>query len=99
MAKQYGIDAFCYYHYWFAGKELLERPFKEVVDSGANCKIAGNGGIEARRGPRIAVSCPFQHPLGHIPLGRHGFIQFPSKRTSSPDGVYRFAQGARRLIE
>ncbi|CDH43068.1 glycosyltransferase WbsX family protein [Candidatus Contendibacter odensensis] len=34
MARQYGIDAFCYYHYWFAGKELLERPFKEVLASG-----------------------------------------------------------------
>lgn len=34
MAKQYGIEAFCYYHYWFAGKELLERPFREVVASG-----------------------------------------------------------------
>lgn len=34
MAKDYGIEGFCYYHYWFAGKELLERPFKEVLDSG-----------------------------------------------------------------
>lgn len=34
MAKQYGIEAFCYYRYWFAGKELLERPFKEVLASG-----------------------------------------------------------------
>ncbi|MBK1617416.1 lipopolysaccharide biosynthesis protein [Lamprobacter modestohalophilus] len=34
LAKQHGIEAFCYYHYWFAGKELIERPFKEVVASG-----------------------------------------------------------------
>jgi lipopolysaccharide biosynthesis protein len=35
MAKAYGIEAFCYYHYWFGhGRELLERPFKEVVASG-----------------------------------------------------------------
>ena len=31
MAKEYGIEAFCYYHYWFAGKRLLERPFNEVL--------------------------------------------------------------------
>lgn len=34
MAKEYGIEAFCYYHYWFAGKRLLERPFNEVLQSG-----------------------------------------------------------------
>ena len=34
MAKEYGIEAFCYYHYWFAGKRLLERPFAEVLQSG-----------------------------------------------------------------
>lgn len=35
MAKAYGIDAFCYWHYWFGnGKRLLERPFNEVVESG-----------------------------------------------------------------
>ncbi len=34
MAREYGIDAFCYYHYWFAGKRLLERPFNEVLESG-----------------------------------------------------------------
>jgi lipopolysaccharide biosynthesis protein len=34
MAREYGIEAFCYYHYWFAGKRLLERPFDEVLKSG-----------------------------------------------------------------
>lgn len=35
LAKQAGITAFCYYHYWFGeGKQLLERPLEEVVKSG-----------------------------------------------------------------
>ncbi len=34
LAKSYGIDAFCYYHYWFNGKMLLEAPFNEVLSSG-----------------------------------------------------------------
>ena len=35
LAKEYGIDAFCYWHYWFgAGKRLLNLPFDEVVKSG-----------------------------------------------------------------
>lgn len=34
LAREYGIEAFCYYHYWFAGKRILERPFNEVLQSG-----------------------------------------------------------------
>ena len=33
LAKEAGIEAFCYYHYWFGGKQLLERPLNEVVQS------------------------------------------------------------------
>ncbi len=35
MAKKYGIEGFCYWHYWFGdGKRLLEMPFNEVLVSG-----------------------------------------------------------------
>lgn len=34
MAKAYGIYGFCYWHYWFAGRQILERPLKEVVSQG-----------------------------------------------------------------
>ena len=33
LAGRYGIDGFCYYHYWFHGRRLLERPFNEILDS------------------------------------------------------------------
>jgi lipopolysaccharide biosynthesis protein len=34
LALHYGIQGFCYYHYWFKGQRLLERPFNEVLGSG-----------------------------------------------------------------
>ncbi len=34
MARVHGIEGFCYYHYWFAGRRLLGRPFDEVLESG-----------------------------------------------------------------
>lgn len=33
MAKEYGIYGFCYYHYWFNGKQLMERPVTEILKS------------------------------------------------------------------
>jgi hypothetical protein len=34
LASSHGIEGFCYWHYWFNGKRLLERPINEVVSSG-----------------------------------------------------------------
>ena len=35
LARHYGIEGFCYWHYWFGnGRRILERPFQEVLDSG-----------------------------------------------------------------
>jgi len=31
LAAAFGLSAFCYYHYWFNGRRLLERPFEEVL--------------------------------------------------------------------
>ena len=35
MAQEYGVEGFCYWHYWLGdGKRLLEKPFNEVLESG-----------------------------------------------------------------
>lgn len=34
LAKEYGIYGFCYYHYWFNGHQLMERPLEEILASG-----------------------------------------------------------------
>lgn len=35
LAKEAGVDAFCYWHYWFGnGRRLLEMPFNEVLKTG-----------------------------------------------------------------
>lgn len=34
LAAEYGLHGFCYYHYWFGGRRLLELPFNEALSSG-----------------------------------------------------------------
>lgn len=40
LAREAGIEGFCYYHYWFGldkdghGKQLLEKPLQQVLESG-----------------------------------------------------------------
>src|SRR6476646_8034208 len=34
LAREHGVFGFCYYHYWFNGRRLLDRPFAEVLSSG-----------------------------------------------------------------
>ena len=34
LAREAGISGFCYWHYWFNGRRLLDRVFSEVVSTG-----------------------------------------------------------------
>jgi hypothetical protein len=33
LAKEYGIHGFCYYHYWFNGKRILEQPVAKKLQN------------------------------------------------------------------
>lgn len=34
LAKEYGISGFCYYHYWFNGHQLMEKPLEGILKTG-----------------------------------------------------------------
>lgn len=31
LAREYGIAGFCYYHYWFGGRRILEQPVNQIL--------------------------------------------------------------------
>lgn len=39
LAKKYEVDAFCFYYYWFDGKQVLEKPLKLFLGSSIDFKF------------------------------------------------------------
>jgi lipopolysaccharide biosynthesis protein len=35
LARDHGIHGFCYYHYWFNGRKILEKPCEAILESGS----------------------------------------------------------------
>ncbi len=33
LAREHGVSSFCYWHYWFGGRKILERPLERVLES------------------------------------------------------------------
>jgi lipopolysaccharide biosynthesis protein len=36
LAKQYGLEGFCYYHYWFNGKRLMHEAIDKILEENNN---------------------------------------------------------------
>lgn len=39
LARLYGIHGFCFYHYWFSGRQVLERPINNFLKSDIDIKF------------------------------------------------------------
>ena len=62
LAMSHGIEAFCYWHYWFGrGRRILERPFEEVLTSGRSSMSFCLGWAE-RVLDRGVAWCEGSHP-------------------------------------
>ena len=94
LADAYGIYGFCYYHYWFSGRRILEMPFDEVLRSGTPdfpfCLCWANepwtrnwdgGAREAADRPALlSGGRPQTHPLADQGLQRRAL--HPDRRTT-----------------
>lgn len=92
LAKNYGIDGFCYYHYWFGdGRQLLERPFNEVLASGEpdfpfmlcwaneswHSKFWSDGGVYSKK---LLIEQKYDDEAGHITHFMHLLKAFKDPR-------------------
>ena len=57
LARAHGVTAFCWWHYWFAGRRLLERPFDEVLAAARPPSRSACAG-RTRAGPGVWHGAP-----------------------------------------
>ena len=97
LARAHGIEAFCYWHYWFAGTRLLERPFDEILRSGEPdfpfCLAWANGswsGVWHGAPERILIEQTYPGPSDHEAHFRALLPAFGDPRYVTVDGAPLF---------
>jgi hypothetical protein len=88
MAREHGIEGFCYWHYWFGdGRRILERPFDEVLASGRPdfpfCLGWANqtwSGIWHGAPDRVLIRQTYPGPADHERHFRHLLPAFRDRR-------------------
>lgn len=57
LARSYGLSTFCYYP-WLQGRQVLQRPFEEVLPAQRTCGAARPSATTKSCEPRSAGRCP-----------------------------------------
>ena len=83
LARHYGIDAFCYYYYWFDGKRVLDRPLQNI--------------IEGNTGPFPFCICWANEDWTRSWDGMSGEVLLAQNH--SPDSDFRFIQDVAPLLK
>jgi lipopolysaccharide biosynthesis protein len=93
LAHRYGIEGFCYYHYWFAGRRLLQHPFEDVLHSGKPglpfCLCWANQswtGVWHNAPDRILIEQTYPGPSDHEAHFTHLLPAFRDDRYIRVDG-------------
>ena len=74
LARKCGIDAFCYYYYWFDGRRLLEKPLNDLV--------------EGRSGPFPFCICWVNEEWRRSWDGLSGEVLMPLEHTAESDFAF-----------
>ena len=94
MAREHGIEGFCYWHYWLGGgKLLLERPFEQVLKSGEPgfpfCVAWANHpwkGVWFGAGERTLIEQTYPGPKDHEEHFQYLLHAFTDDRYLTVDG-------------
>jgi glycosyltransferase involved in cell wall biosynthesis len=88
LARRYGIDAFCYYYYWFNGHRLLDKPLNDLIEGRSGpfpfCICWVN---EEWRRSWDGLSGEVLMPLEHTPESDQAFIKDVLPLLKHPDYV------------